>query len=307
MSLDLARHLTRHDWGHARNMFEGGASSAEIAKRFAIPSATIGNIARREGWTNAVGLDGRHEPEPGGDAAPSGSQPPTDAQRDALSRQTLNRFVRDRNKPEELETLRYNLIVARVMSGMTAVDAAERFGYKNSTQLSLIESGKRPTPRDHQFLRQASQVYAVSCDFLLGLSPHMEYDARVAHQHALMRGTESILGGIAAQFATVMIQFTEQTKPVQEDFGRVTDAARTVEQALDMARKHGLDEIRGSSALVAAAEQLAKAVEPLRQKVKRHRAIESYLDELRAGRMPRLDYLVEHHAPDGWTGEYASA
>jgi hypothetical protein len=221
----------------------------------------------------------------------------TDAQRDAQVRQALKRFVRNKNKPEELETLRYNLIVARVMSGMTAVEAAERFGYKNSTQISLIESGDRPTPRDHQFLRQASQVYAVSCDFLLGLSPHMEYDARVAHQHALMRGTESVLGGIAAQFATVMIQFTQQTQPVPEDFARVSAATEKVTHALTVMRERfGLDDIQGSAPLVHAAEELRKAVEPLRQKVMRYRAIDGYFDELRAGKLQPISYLTERYS-----------
>ncbi|WP_162600836.1 helix-turn-helix transcriptional regulator [Paraburkholderia sp. C35] len=204
--------------------------------------------------------------------------------------------MRNKNKPEDLETLRFNLIVARVMSGMTAVEAAERFGYKNSTQISLIESGDRPTPRDHQFLRQASDVYAVSCDFLLGLSPHMEFDGRVAHQHALMRGAESILGGLAAQFATVMIQYTSQTQPVPEDFERVSTAAHEVEQALAIARKHGIEEVRGSSALVIAAEKLSQAVAPLRQKVMRYRAIDSYFDELRAGRLKPIEYLTERYS-----------
>ncbi|VVE88402.1 helix-turn-helix domain-containing protein [Pandoraea bronchicola] len=222
-----------------------------------------------------------------------------ESQHDTLVEQTLKRFVRDKSKPEEVETLRFNLIVARVMSGMTAVEAAEKFGYSNSTQLSLIESGQRKIPYDRQFLMTAACVYAVSLDFLVGLSPHMEYDARVARQHALMRGTESILGGIAAEFATVMIQFTNQTQPAREDFDRVSNAAQTVEQALGMARKHGLDKIRGSSALVAAAEQLAKAVEPLRQKVMRYRSIDGYFDELRAGRMQPIAYLTERYTSDG--------
>lgn len=305
MSLDSARHLTRRDWSQAREMFEGGASFARIAKRFAIQGATLRHMARREGWTIPVGVDGaKGQPEPAGDDSLLGDtsmnkEPSADAQRDAKSQQTLKRFARDKSKPEELETLRLNLIVARVMSGMTAVEAAERFGYANSTQLSLIESGQRKIPDDRQFLIEAARVYAVSLDFLVGLSPHIEYDARVSRQHALMRGTESILGGIAAGFATVMIQFTNQTQPVRKDFDRVSNAAQNVERALGIARKHGLDEIRGSSALLAAAEQLAKAVEPLRQKVMHHRSIDNYFDELRAGRIPPIAYLMERYAPDG--------
>lgn len=231
----------------------------------------------------------------------SKEQPLTDSRRDAPAQQTLKRFVRDKSKPEQLETLRYNLIVARVMSGMTAVEAAEKLGYANSTQLSLIESGQRKIPDDRQFLVDAARVYAVSVDFLLGLSPHMEYDARVARQHALMRGTESILGGIAAQFTTAMIQFTQQTQPVPEDFERVSAAVAKVGSALTVMReRYGLDDILGSAPLVAAAGELARAVEPLRQKVKHYRAIDSYFDELRAGRMPPIAYLTERYAPDGW-------
>ncbi|TAM53822.1 MAG: XRE family transcriptional regulator [Paraburkholderia sp.] len=221
----------------------------------------------------------------------------TDGQRESFVRRALDGFVRNRDRPEELETLRYNLIVARVLSGMTAVEAAQRFGYKNSTQISLIESGGRPTPRDHQFLRQASQVYAVSCDFLLGLSPHMEFDGRVARQHALVRGTEQILGNIAAQFATVMIKFTEETKPIPDDFESVSTAAENVARTLAVMReKYGLDDMRGSASLVASVEKLARAVEPLRRKIAHYRSIDAYFDELRAGKLPPIPYLTERYS-----------
>jgi hypothetical protein len=103
----------------------------------------------------------------------------TDFQREAFLCKPLTRFMRNRNLPGELEDLRRKLIEARVMQGLTAVEAAEKFGYAKSTQLSLIETGKRPTPTDWRFLKQAAEIYAVSVDWLLGLSPNMEPDARV--------------------------------------------------------------------------------------------------------------------------------
>ncbi|CAG9189481.1 HTH cro/C1-type domain-containing protein [Paraburkholderia tropica] len=222
---------------------------------------------------------------------------PTKEQRDEQMR-PLKRFTRDRNKPEELETLRRNLIASRVLSGMTVAEAAEKFGYANSTELSLIESGKRPIPSDHKFLRQASQVYAVSADFLLGLSPHTDYDGKVSRQHALMRGVEQIMVAVSAQFATAMNEFTRQTQPVPGDFERATEAAREVVQALAVVRKHGLDEVRGSSALIAAVEHLAQAVEPLRQKLAQYHSIASYLDEMRNGRAEAIPYLIDYYAQD---------
>lgn len=56
----------------------------------------------------------------------------SDASREQHVKQALTRFVRNKAKPEELETLRYNLVVARVMAGLTAVEAAERFGYQRA-------------------------------------------------------------------------------------------------------------------------------------------------------------------------------
>lgn len=212
------------------------------------------------------------------------------------ARRALTRFVRNKSVPEELEILRHNLIAARVISGMTAVEAAVRFGYANSTQLSLIESGNRPPPSDWMFLRQAAQVYSVSLDFLLGLSPHMDLDGKVAQQHALMRGTEAILGNVAASFATTMIRYAEQTQPLPEDFQRVSDAAERAETALNVMReRYGFDDLPGGAPLMAAVDSLTKAVAPVRTKLKKFKSISGYFDDMRAGRMPVIPYLMERY------------
>jgi transcriptional regulator with XRE-family HTH domain len=222
--------------------------------------------------------------------------PLSESQHEFQVQKALTRFVRNKSVPEELEILRYNLIAARVISGMTAVEAAERFGYANSTQLSLIESGGRPPPRDWAFLRQAAQVYSVSLDFLLGLSPHMDLDGKVAQQYALMRGTEAILSNLAASFASSMIHFTEQTQPLPEDFQRVSDAVERTENALNAMRdRYGFDDIPGGAPLMAAVDGLSKAVAPIRIKLKKFRSIAGYFDEMRAGKMPVVPYLMERY------------
>lgn len=225
------------------------------------------------------------------------SAPLSDAQHEVQVRKALTRFVRNKSVPEEMEILRYNLIAARVISGMTAVEAAARFGYANSTQLSLIESGGRPPPRDWTFLRQAAQVYSVSLDFLLGLSPHMDLDGKVAQQHALMRGTEAILSNVAASFASTMIQYTEQTQPLSEDFQRVSDAVERAETALNVMReRYGFDDLPGGAPLMAAVDGLSKAVAPVRTKLKKFKSISGYFDDMRAGRMPVIPYLMERYS-----------
>jgi DNA-binding XRE family transcriptional regulator len=221
----------------------------------------------------------------------------TDSQREQQVRQALTRYVRNKELPESLERLRYNLIVARVMSGMTQVEAAEKFGYSKSTQINLIESGQRKTPDDHKFIRQAAEIYAVSTDFLLGLSPHMEFDSKVQQQHALMRGVESVLSGISAEFATVMIEYTKQTQPVPNDFARVSSAADKVEIAVGVMRRHGLDEVRGSSLLATALEELDSACMGLRQKLKSYRSVEGYFDDVRSGKMQAIPFLRERYQP----------
>jgi len=223
--------------------------------------------------------------------------PLTEAQYEVQMRKALTRFVRNKSVPEEMEILRYNLIAARIVSGMTAVEAAARFGYRNSTQLSLIESGGRPPPRDWAFLRQASQVYSVSLDFLVGLSPHMELDGKVAQQHALMRGTEAILANVAASFATTMIQYAEQTQPLPEDFQRVSEAVERTETALNVMReRYGFDDAPGGAPLMAAVDGLSKAVAPVRTKLKKFKAISNYFDDMRTGRMPVVPYLKERYS-----------
>ena len=218
----------------------------------------------------------------------------SDTQREIFVKQQLTRFVRNKNLPDDLENLRYNLIVARVMQGMLATEAAEKFGYANSTQLSLIESGKRETPKDHKFLRQAAQIYSVSVDWLLGLSPHMEPDPRVAHQYALLRGTESMMGAIVAQMTTAMIRVAQETQPVAEELERLIVQVEAVTERFATLRAHGeFDELAGGAPVIAAVERLTKGLDPLRNKLKKIKGIDSYMAEVRAGTMEPIPYLTE--------------
>ncbi|MBB1636074.1 XRE family transcriptional regulator [Cupriavidus sp. UME77] len=223
---------------------------------------------------------------------------PSNAQREQHVKQALTRFVRKKTLPEELEALRYNLIVARVMSGMTAVEAAERFGYANSTQLSLIEAGERKTPKDWKFLAQASRVYAVSTDFLLGLSPHMDFDAKVSRQHALLRKTEAVIGAVSEAFATALIHFSEQEHLGREELDRIGGSALRLEDAMDRLRERGFDDFPGGAPLLAAVGCVVQAAEPARRKAKQFQSIDHYLGEMRAGRMPVIPYLAERYSQE---------
>lgn len=221
----------------------------------------------------------------------------TDAQREIHVKQALTRFVRNKNLPQDLESLRYNLIVARVMQGMLATEAAELFGYANSTQLSLIESGQRETPKDHKFLRQAAQVYSVSVDWLLSLSPHMEPDAKVAHQYALLRGTETMIGGIVSQITSAMIATANETAPVVEELERIITAIDDVAARFaKVTESDAFMDLPGGAPVLAAVQRLTAGVAPLRHKLKKLKGIDAYMEEVRNGSMPSIPYLTERYS-----------
>lgn len=231
-------------------------------------------------------------------AAPASSQvpdPKSDAEREQCIGQKLKRFTRNKNAPERMETLRYNLIAARVVSGLTAVEAAKRLDYANSTQLSLIETGQRKTPTDWEFLRLASLAYGVSTDFLLGLSPHIEIDGKVAQQHALLRKTEAVMSSVAEAFATALIKFSEQEQLNRADMERISSAAVRLNEVLKRLRDRGFDDFPGGAPLLAAVTGVIDAAEPVRHKLHQFQSIEDYLAQMRSGQVPVIPYLTERY------------
>jgi len=83
------------------------------------------------------------------------------------------------------------LQAARELSGFGQTEAALLMGWKNATQLSLIEQGKRMPP--HQVLIIASTVLGISVDFLLGLDSEPERDSRTAARNAKVRQIADML------------------------------------------------------------------------------------------------------------------
>jgi transcriptional regulator with XRE-family HTH domain len=220
----------------------------------------------------------------------------SDATRERLVGTALTRFVRDPAKPEELETLRYNLIHARVLSGMTAVEAAKALGYSNSTQLSLIESGERRVPENLRFLLDASRAYSVSIDFLLGVSPHTEPDGRMAHEHAIARHMADIGGAVGNLLASTMRQYMTDAYPTATEYRRVIECVEKVDGALSVMRERfGFDDAPGSAPLMRAIEQLTGSVEPMRPKLAKLKAIEDYMADMRRGLIPEVKELTESY------------
>lgn len=196
------------------------------------------------------------------------------------------RMSRPKTHSAELrETIRRNLIRARVTAGLTGLGAAERLGYRNSTQLSLIETGARKVPDGVAFLVDAARAYGTSVDFLVGLSPISEPDGKVVRERAVLREMEAVAHGILATLASAMAEHSERVYPLAREYEGLLEKVERADSALAaMRERFGLDDVRGSAPLVRAMEEMAAAAEPLRAKLRQFCTIEGLLADLKAGR-----------------------
>ncbi|MGF6870590.1 hypothetical protein [Paraburkholderia sp. MM5477-R1] len=226
-----------------------------------------------------------------------------DAQREAELKTPLTRFVRNRSTPAELEDLRYRLIQGRVTNGFSVEEAAARLceaGMAKSLNLAKIESGKCPTPKDWRFLKQAADAYAVSIDWLLGVSPGMTLDGRAAMTRALLRSTEGIVTGVLGQFAAALEKTAQavQITPaeVSDLIAAIDDAAARFEK---FSAQAAFEDMPGGAPVVASMRRIAETVPPLRRVHARFVETEKLFDALRAGKLAPIPWLVaEDETPE---------
>jgi transcriptional regulator with XRE-family HTH domain len=166
---------------------------------------------------------------------------------------------------------------AREMNGFSQLDAAHTFGYKNSSALSKIEAGLTPVP--FWLLLEASERYAVSSDYLLGLSSFPERDPRTIEQIAILRSVRGALEESTRKIAEATIIAAKDI-----EFGQharlLALAAADVETSL--ARCHETkrfdDEVRGGARLVRAVETLTAIAQKTRKFLRRRDALCTILE-----------------------------
>ncbi|WP_213764032.1 helix-turn-helix transcriptional regulator [Caballeronia sp. dw_19] len=215
-----------------------------------------------------------------------------------LVEKVLTRFKRSFTAPAELEDLRYRLIQARVANGLLAVEAAQLFGYANSTQLSLIESGERPIPKDFKFVAQAARVYSVSVDWLLGLVPDMDRDAEVLRRHALLRGTRSALEATMTGFARISAEVASRMQLTPDETADVIAAVESIERRFrDLCERGQFDDLPGGAPVAAAIAALTRVSAPLHRVRAAFAVFNDYVDGVQAGRLPEIDAMYERHKP----------
>lgn len=173
---------------------------------------------------------------------------------------------------------------ARELNGFGQTQAALLMGWKNATQLSLIEQGKRMPP--HQVLIIASTVLGTSVDFLLGLSSEPERDPKKAEQDAAMRHVHHLIEKNAQSMTGMLLQYLGNVGPSVASANRLMTGAQVLINAITRVRELNPrafdEELKGGARLIAASQAMTGAMHDVRKMLKKHERITEY--SLRRGR-----------------------
>lgn len=172
--------------------------------------------------------------------------------------EAITLFSRSPSRPrrrlaDDAETeklMRERLIVARNLNSLDQKEAAAKLGYKNSSQLSKVESGDAPLPKS--LLRKASLAYGVSSDWLLGLSSEPERDPQIAGQMAVMRAVHAGIVEHTQNVTAVMLRLASDQLPLESQLRTLIDAARRATQSFEKVCRLNAtfnDDIRGGASL----------------------------------------------------------
>lgn len=221
---------------------------------------------------------------------------------EGITKGPTKRFVRNKDVPLDLEIMRERIVSARVMNGLSAVDAAKLLGYANSTQLSMLEGGQRKVPSDWKFLKNMSQAYSVSVDYLIGISPNPERDAVTSQHFAIMRGFEQLQQLQAATMTTAFVRYAADGAASHE-LESLCKAAETMRFAVQVLRDRcpGFNDLRGGATLLASAAALDDAIGPVRLTLNRKKSNEQTLIDIASGKQGPLSYLMEKHKDNAET------
>lgn len=161
---------------------------------------------------------------------------------------------------------------ARKLNGWDQTEAAERFGYRNSTQISLVEDGTRfPT---HECLEKAWRIYGVSLDYLFGLTEEPERDMRLAERQAAMAQVQHLLTSTAQLMTTQLQKYLSGGAPAVASSRTLLSQAQecidSVQRFRDLNREAFDEDMRGSAKVMASIDALAREVIRANQLLERY-------------------------------------
>lgn len=166
------------------------------------------------------------------------------------------------------------MLSAREINGYTQIQAAELFGYSNSTQLSLWEQGKRVPPL--KTMIRACGIYRVSMDYLTGISHDPDRDPRTAERQRIVKSAESMLSDMAHRLAESIIYQTNLGGPTIEAaqlFLADGEKLMAAYRGFVSRNKDSFEEMLGGAKLAASADAMDSALASARKVIERHRNI----------------------------------
>lgn len=161
-------------------------------------------------------------------SAKPGLKGPKAGSTDSISRFAASNKVRRYEVEPVDDLIRQRAKVARELNKLDQREAAAALGYKNSSQLSKIESGMARIPKD--FIRKAAITYGVSADYLLGLSDEPERDPRTAEHMAVMRAVRVLIVEHTNALSAELLRQASEMMPLESHLTRlIADSARAYE------------------------------------------------------------------------------
>lgn len=187
------------------------------------------------------------------------------------TRRALRRLTED----ESTERLmRERLVIARNLNGLDQKQGAEALGYRNSSQLSKVESGDSPFPKI--LLRRAAYAYGVSSDWLLGLSNEPERDSHLASEMAVMRAVREAVVANTSLVTRQMLDLAGEQLPLGNNVRSILIAAHQAIATFDRSCRNNdyfNDEVRGGATLARAMDELQEVVIGVEKAIARREAI----------------------------------
>lgn len=177
-------------------------------------------------------------------------------------------------KSEFRKIVAERILKARELNGLTQTDAAKLFGYNTPAQLSQWEQNKRLPPM--QKIIQASHVYRVSVDYLVGVSSEPDRDPLSAERLMLLNSVGTTLDGMTRSLVeTIMAQVRIGGPTIQSAYSFLQEGDRMLsafERFVSLNPEY--EDMKGGNTLAVAAESFKhNGIGHARQQLERHRRI----------------------------------
>lgn len=170
------------------------------------------------------------------------------------------------------------MVRARVRAGFSQTEAATALGYKNPTQLSLWEYGRRLAPIFE--IIKAARLYGTSIDYLTGESHEPDRDPSAGARHAVLRGVRHMLGRVAEMTVSEIDRHQRLLGPHASNVRGLLSAGDALTEAIgEFVRRNEIafaDQPCGAK-LLCRAHELETALDDARTAIHLHDALDADL------------------------------